>query len=29
MVPRTRAMEEIEYTVFSLYDARIAAAALV
>ena len=29
MVPRTRTMEEIEYTVFCLYDARIAAAALV
>jgi hypothetical protein len=29
MVPKTSAMEEIEYTVFSLYDARIAAAALV
>jgi hypothetical protein len=28
MVPKTRAMEEIEYTVFSLYDARIAAIAL-
>jgi len=26
MVQKTRAMEEIEYTVFSLYDARIAAA---
>ncbi len=29
MVERTRAMEEIEYTVFSLYDALQAAAALV